>query len=64
MKFMDVVQNGVLQAYGLAPRWKRGRLTTPAQAERLLEYKGERVGRFIREAYAQGKPLQFIECGR
>lgn len=47
MRFMDVVQQGVMQAYALAPRWKRGRLTTPERARRLLEYKTKRVRRFI-----------------
>lgn len=47
MKFMDVVQRGVLQAFGREPRWKRGKLTPPARAKRLLEYKGERVERAL-----------------
>lgn len=47
MSFMDVVQNGVLQAFAMAPRHKRGRLTPPARARRLLQYKRERVARFV-----------------
>lgn len=47
MKFMDVVQQGVLQAFAMAPRYKRGRLTTPERARRLLEYKGKRIERAL-----------------
>lgn len=51
MRFMDVVQQGVLQAHALAPRWKQGRLTTPAQAARLLDYKTRRVERSLFNYY-------------
>lgn len=47
MRFMDVVQQGVLQAHALAPRYKRGRLTTPARAKRLLAYKRKRITRAL-----------------
>lgn len=60
MRFMDVVQQGVLQAHALAPRYKRGRLTTPARAKRLLEYKAERVERSLGEWLRQGLEPQII----
>lgn len=62
MKFMDVVQNGVLQAHALAPRYKRGRLTTPARAKRLLAYKGRRVERELIAGLKRGGTPLIIFC--
>lgn len=45
MKFADVVQNGVLQAFGLRPRRRRVDPIPIDKARRLLKYKGERVTR-------------------
>lgn len=62
MKFMDVVQRGVLQAFGREPRWKRGKLTPPARAAKLLEYKGQRVERELIAGLKRGVPPLIIFC--
>lgn len=62
MRFMDVVQRGVLQAFGREPRWKRGKMTPPARAAKLLEYKGQRVERSIIEGLKRGGTPLIIFC--
>lgn len=57
MRFEDVVQSGVLQAFAREPRWKWGRLTTPERAKQLLKYKGERV---VRSMARSREELQII----
>lgn len=49
MKFMDIVTNGVLQAWAKMPRSEKrsGKGVTPQRARQLLAYKQERVGRFV-----------------
>lgn len=58
MKFEDVVQNGVLQAFGMMVRRQDGRTkTVPAanRAQRLLEYKGERIERSLIVVMNEGR---------
>lgn len=49
MKFMDVVQNGVLQAYQKRID-RHDRLITPERRKRLLKYKGDRVVRSMKRS--------------
>lgn len=56
MKFMDVVQRGIIQAYDMK---LDGRMTRD-RFQRLLKYKGERVSRLIIRGLNEGAQPQII----
>lgn len=62
MRFMDVVHNGVLQAFRRLDRHpqRSGREISPERARRLLEYKGERIERNLIGWLNQGHTPQII----